>query len=56
MAVSEAVVICAGGTWMTTGQMRYTGNGAGTRGNEERRKRVQEREEKEEGGKKKRKT
>lgn len=29
MAVCEAVVICAGGTWMTTGQMRYTGNGAG---------------------------
>lgn len=29
MAVCEAVMICAGGTWMTTRQMRYTGNGAG---------------------------
>lgn len=29
MAMCEAAVICAGGTWMTTGQMRYTGNGAG---------------------------
>lgn len=28
----KALVICAGGTWMTTGRKRCTGNGAGLEG------------------------